>query len=182
VSSDDDLVTRARLYAERAHGAIDQRRKYSGRPYAEHLERVAARVAVATDDAAAIAAAWLHDVVEDTPATHADIEREFGPRVAELVRALTDSDRSVGNRAARKAADRARLAVAPAAAHTVKLADLLDNAEDIAANDPHFARVYVGEMGALLQVLTRGDPALLAEARAVHARLARRRQRGSGPG
>lgn len=173
---DEDLAARARRYAERAHNAIDHRRKYSGRPYTEHLERVAARVAALTDDPAAVAAAWLHDVVEDTPSTHAEIEREFGTRVAELVHALTDVDKAFGNRATRKAEDRARLAEAPALAHTVKLADLLDNAEDIAQNDPHFARVFLGEMAALLEVLTKGDPRLLAEARALHARLAPRRQ------
>lgn len=178
--NDGDLVARARRYAEHAHDAIDHRRKYSGRPYTEHLERVAARVAAVTGDAAAVAAAWLHDVVEDTPATHADIEREFGAHVAALVRALTDVDKSSGNRAARKAADRARLAHAPALVQTVKLADLIDNAEDIATNDPHFARVFLREMEALLAVLTRGDPGLLAEARALHARLAPRRQRAPG--
>ncbi len=169
-----DLVARARRYAERAHNAIDHRRKYSGRPYTEHLERVAARVAEVTGDAEAVAAAWLHDVVEDTPSTHADIEREFGPRVAALVHALTDVDKSFGNRAQRKAADRARLADAPALAQTVKLADVMDNAEDIADNDPHFARVFLREMDALLAVLTHGDATLRAEARAMHARIEQR--------
>ncbi len=172
MSSDDDLVARARRFAERAHNAINHRRKYSGRPYTEHLERVATRVAQVSDDAAAIAAAWLHDVVEDTPTSHTDIEREFGPHVAHLVHALTDVDTSFGNRAARKSADRARLSQAPAAAHTVKLADLMDNAADIAANDPSFARVFLREMAAALAVLTKGDPTLLAEARELHARLA----------
>lgn len=173
MTPDRDLIYRARRFAEHAHNAIDHRRKYSGRPYTEHLERVANRVAQVTDDAAAVAAAWLHDVVEDTPATHDDVEREFGPNVAALVRVLTDAERSVGKRAVRKAVDRARLAVAPAAAQTVKLADLIDNAADIAENDPHFARVFLGEMGALLAVLKDGNPALLAEARALHARLTR---------
>jgi (p)ppGpp synthase/HD superfamily hydrolase len=176
----EDLVARARRYAEHAHNAIDHRRKYSGRPYTEHLERVAARVAEVTGDPVAVAAAWLHDVVEDTPSTHAEIEREFGPRVAELVHALTDVEKDHGNRAARKAADRDRIARAPALAHTVKLADVIDNAEDIAENDPHFARVFLREMEALLEVLTRGDAGLLAEAREMHARLSPRRQRASG--
>jgi (p)ppGpp synthase/HD superfamily hydrolase len=167
-----DLVARARRYAEDAHGALDQRRKYSGRPYAEHLERVAQRVAHVTDDRDAIAAAWLHDVVEDTPATIEDIEREFGPAVAQLVRALTDVDRAQGNRAHRKAIDRERLANAPAVAQTVKLADLLDNAEDIARHDPHFSRVYLREMRALVEVLTQGDATLRAEADELLVRLA----------
>lgn len=168
----DDLVDRARRYAEQAHNAIDHRRKYSGRPYTEHLARVAARVEQVTHDPVAVAAAWLHDVVEDTPSSHAEIEREFGLRVAELVNALTDVDKDFGSRGTRKEADRARLAQAPALAHTVKLADLMDNAVDIARNDPDFARVFLREMGAVLDVLTRGDPQLLAEARTLHARLA----------
>jgi (p)ppGpp synthase/HD superfamily hydrolase len=171
--NDADLVDRARRFAERAHGAIDHQRKYTGQPYTEHLARVAERVARVTSDASAVAAAWLHDVVEDTPATFSDVEHAFGPRVTELVRALTDVDRAFGNRATRKAADRARLAQAPAAAQTVKLADLIDNAVDIAQNDPSFARVFLNEMGALLDVLTKGDAGLLAEARALHARLTR---------
>jgi (p)ppGpp synthase/HD superfamily hydrolase len=175
--SADDLVLRARRFAEEAHGAIGHRRKYSGRPYVEHLERVAARVARATGDPAAIAAAWLHDVVEDTPATHADIEREFGARVAELVRALTDVELEFGSRPARKIADRTRLESAPPPAQTVKLADLIDNAHDIAAHDPNFARVFLREMETMLQVLWLGDAELLAEARAVHAQLVDRLQR-----
>lgn len=178
--SNDDLVARARRFAEQAHDAIGHTRKYSGRPYTEHLERVAARVSQVTDDPAAIAAAWLHDVVEDTPVTHAGIEREFGPAIAALVHAMTDVDKTHGNRATRKAVDRTRLAQAPAAVHTVKLADLMDNAEDIAQHDPHFARIFLKEMDALLEVLTRGDPTLLAEARALHARLARRPQKAPG--
>lgn len=175
--SADDLVERARRYAEHAHGAINHVRKYSGRPYTEHLERVAARVAAVTKDRNAIAAAWLHDVVEDTPTTPEQIEREFGAAVAELVAALTDAPREVGNRARRKAVDRERIANAPAAAHTVKLADLIDNAEDIARHDPHFARVYLREMGALLDVLVRGDATLRTEAARLHARLTSRRPR-----
>jgi (p)ppGpp synthase/HD superfamily hydrolase len=173
----DDLVQRARRYAEQAHGAIGHRRKYSGRPYTEHLERVAARVAAVTGDDEAVAAAWLHDVVEDTPSTHAEIAHEFGPRVAALVRVLTDVEPAFGNRATRKQADRERMAAAPPAAQTVKLADLIDNAEDIGANDPHFARVYLREMAALLDVLTGGDRELLEEARQLHARLSAPRRR-----
>ena len=55
-------------------------------------------MAEVTNDPIAVAAAWLHDVVEDTPSTHADIEREFGPRVAELVHAMTDVEKELGNR------------------------------------------------------------------------------------
>ncbi|RXM22001.1 bifunctional (p)ppGpp synthetase/guanosine-3',5'-bis(diphosphate) 3'-pyrophosphohydrolase, partial [Citrobacter sp. AAK_AS5] len=89
---------------------------------------VATIVASVTDDPEMIAAAWLHDIVEDTPASFLDLEKEFGPRVAELVGELTDVSRpSDGNRATRKSIDRAHLAGASARGKTVKLADLLDN-------------------------------------------------------
>ena len=105
--------------------------------------------------------------------THSEIKRAFGAGVADLVFALTDQKRPGFNRAQRKAIDRERLARAAPSAQTVKLADLIDNAEDIAANDPNFGRVYLREMGELLDVLTKGDQKLLSEARAVHARLRR---------
>ncbi|HID50025.1 MAG TPA: HD domain-containing protein, partial [Chromatiales bacterium] len=114
-----------------------------------------------TDDPETIAAAWLHDVVEDTPATLYDIEREFGPGVARLVDQLTDvSKPGDGNRATRKALDREHLARASARAKTVKLADLAHNCEDICQHDPRFARVFLDEMAALLEVLQEGDPEL----------------------
>ena len=99
-----DLVERASDYATRAHQRIDQRRKYSHQPYQVHLEAVAELVARVSDDEEIIAAAWLHDTVEDTPATLEDIEGQFGQAVAELVEELTDTSKpSDGNRAKRKA-------------------------------------------------------------------------------
>ena len=80
-----DLVVRARNYAAQAHERIDHRRKYSDQPYLVHLEAVAQLVETATDDQEMIAAAWLHDTVEDTPATLEDVEELFGAAVAELV-------------------------------------------------------------------------------------------------
>ena len=165
-----DLVERASDYATRAHQRIDQRRKYSKQPYHVHLEAVAKIVASVTDDPEMIAAAWLHDTVEDTPATLEDIEEHFGQSVAELVEELTDiSKPSDGNRAKRKAIDRSYLAQASARAKTVKLADLIDNCEDITKHDRRFARVYLPEMGALLEVLGDGDEALYRQACALHA-------------
>lgn len=164
-----DLVQRAARYATQAHRRIDHRRKYSGQPYQVHLEAVATLVASVTDDPETIAAAWLHDTVEDTPATLEDIEAEFGPAVAELVEELTDISRpGDGNRAQRKELDRRHLALASPRAKTVKLADLIDNCRDIVGHDPGFARIYLGEMQALLPVLKAGDPELYRQALQVH--------------
>ena len=85
-----DLVERARAYATRAHKRIEHRRKYSNQPYDVHLEAVAKLVATVSDDAETIAAAWLHDTVEDTPATFGDLEREFGRSVRDLVAHLIE--------------------------------------------------------------------------------------------
>jgi hypothetical protein len=165
-----ELVERARAYATRAHKRIEHRRKYSDQPYDVHLEAVAKLVATVSDDAETIAAAWLHDTVEDTPATLGDIEAQFGAVVAELVEELTDvSKPGDGNRARRKEIDRQHLAQASVRAKTVKLADLIDNCRDITRHDPRFARVYLAEMGALLEVLKDGAPSLLQQAQRLHA-------------
>jgi hypothetical protein len=160
-----DLVQRARDFATNAHKRIDHRRKYSKQPYTTHLASVARLVASVTDDAEMIAAAWLHDVVEDTPATLYDVEQHFGAGVAALVENLTDiSKPGDGNRALRKAMDRRHLAAASARAKTVKLADLIDNARDIVKHDPRFAHQFLQEMSALLDVLDDGDAQLYRQA------------------
>lgn len=169
------LVHRAREFATQAHRRIDQRRKYSEQAYEVHLKAVAELVAAVTDDQEMIAAAWLHDTVEDTPATLGDIEHEFGSGVTQLVADLTDVSRpGDGNRAVRKAIDRAHSAQASARAKTVKLADLTDNCRDICRHDVRFARVFVGEMAALLEVLGEGDGRLMKKARATLDKCARR--------
>ncbi len=162
-----ELIERARAFAVERHRRIGHRRKYTDQPYELHLANVARKVAEVTDDPEMIAAAWLHDVVEDTEATLADVERAFGRGVARLVSELTDVSRpGDGNRAQRKAIDRDHLARASARAKTVKLADLIDNCRDICRHDPDFARVYLEEMRALLEVLREGDRRLLREAHA----------------
>ncbi len=167
----NDLIQRAREFATSAHKRIDQRRKYNNRPYDVHLKSVASLVAEVGGDEEMVAAAWLHDTVEDTPATHHDIEDAFGPGIAHLVWELTDiSKPGDGNRGLRKAMDRDHLAQASDRAQTIKLADLIDNARDICKHDPRFARTYLQEMAALLDVLDRGHPELLRRARKLLAR------------
>lgn len=166
-----DLVGRARFFATEAHARIDHRRKYTQQPYDAHLAAVARLVASVCDDAEMIAAAWLHDTVEDTPATIEDIEAEFGKAVARMVAELTDVSRpSDGNRAARKELDRQHLAQASARSKTIKLADLINNCTEITKHDPRFARVFLQEMGALLEVLGDSDAILYRRAQRTHAR------------
>jgi hypothetical protein len=79
-----DLVQRARAYATTAHPRLHPG---AGAPWPfEQLLRDAAEIAAAAGAGAElVAAAWLHDTVDETPATFDDVEREFGARIAELV-------------------------------------------------------------------------------------------------
>lgn len=143
-------------YAIIAHG--NQKRKYTGEPYIVHPVEVANIVRGVTHTPEMIAAAYLHDVVEDTDATIVDIETAFGPTVGRLVWHLTDISRPEdGNRAKRKEMDCRHLAAAPAEAQTIKLADLISNTQSIREHDPDFWRVYRREKLALLAVMTAGD-------------------------
>ena len=163
-----DLESRASAFAIAAHERVDQKRKYTGEPYWHHPAAVAELVRSVPHTEEQIAAAWLHDTVEDTGVTTAEIERQFGTIVAQYVDALTDISRpDDGNRAARKAKDRQHSGGAPAAAKTVKLADLIDNSRSILARDPDFARVYIEEKRLLLPLLRDGDATLWAMANAI---------------
>ena len=157
-----DIVRKAQVYAMAAHAAVGQRRKYTNEPYIVHpaeVAKIVAGVPGSTPDM--VAAAWLHDVVEDTGCTYTDIHMAFGADIAALVGWLTDvSKPEDGNRAHRKAMDREHTAAAPAEAQTIKLADLISNSRSIMAHDPEFARTYLAEKRALLEVMTRGDAGL----------------------
>ena len=163
---DMNIVQKAQVYAMAAHASVKQLRKYTNEPYIVHPGEVASIVASvpgATQEM--VAAAWLHDVVEDTGCTFTDVHMAFGIDITTLVGWLTDvSKPEDGNRARRKAIDREHTAQAPAAAQTVKLADLISNSRSIMAHDPQFAVVYLAEKRLLLEVLTKGDTGLHARA------------------
>lgn len=161
------LEQRALDFARAAHESIDQRRKHTGEPYIVHPIAVAELVKTVPHTPEMIAAALMHDVVEDTPVGLEDIRREFGDPVATLVDWLTDvSKPSDGNRRVRKKLDLDHLAAAPAAAQTIKFADLVDNSRTISAHDPGFWPVYRHEMLDLLAALELGDETLRQLARA----------------
>lgn len=161
-----DIVRKAQVYAMAAHAAVGQKRKYTGEPYIVHPAEVASIVAgVPGSTPDMVAAAWLHDVIEDTGCTYTDIHMAFGADIAELVNWLTDiSKPGDGNRALRKRMDREHTAAAPAEAQTIKLADLISNSRSIMQHDPEFAKTYLEEKRMLLEVMTKGDPGLHAQA------------------
>ena len=163
-----NIVEKARVFATAAHGAVAQLRKYTHEPYIVHPAEVFSIVTTVECSREMMAAAWLHDVVEDTGVTIETIRAEFGEEVAELVGWLTDVSRpEQGNRATRKAIDRAHTAMAPADAQTIKLADLISNCSSIKEHDEAFAKIYFEEKRLLLEVLTKGNPILLERAKAL---------------
>ena len=165
------MIVKAKQFARAAHESIDQRRKYTHEPYIVHPAAVAQMVARVTDDQAMISAAWLHDVVEDTPITLGEIETEFGEDIAMLVSDLTDVSRPCdGSRKSRKHLDWLHTRDASARAKTIKLSDLIHNSQSIQRYDPGFARVYMAEKRALLRVLKEGNPKLYATAASIVAR------------
>ena len=87
-----DKVTKAIEFAARAHDGMS--RKKDPAPYVLHPLEAAVIVGSMTDDQDIISAALLHDVVEDTPLTIEDIEKNFGPRVKALVESETEDKRA----------------------------------------------------------------------------------------
>lgn len=162
------LAYDAMMFAREAHK--NQVRKYTGNPYVDHLAEVAgivSSVAVQGDDWIAqvmIATAWLHDTVEDCDVQLGDIDLLFGIYVFRGVRGLTDNETGK-NRAERKAKSRERLAECDGWIQTIKCADLISNTSSIVKHDPEFAKVYLAEKRALLEVMTKADPRLLKIAR-----------------
>ena len=157
------LIDTARIFATAAHAAVGQKRKYTGEDYIVHPTEVALTVASITDDEVMIAAALLHDVLEDTAVTPDQLKAVVGEEVTELVLWLTDvSKPDDGNRAVRKAIDRQHTAAAPARAKTIKLADLISNTRSIVTHDPGFAKTYMVEKRELLKHMKDAHPGLYA--------------------
>jgi (p)ppGpp synthase/HD superfamily hydrolase len=163
------LVVSAHAFATKAHAGVS--RRWTGEPYIEHCERVAASLAALGFGPDVIGAALLHDVIEDTDCTAAELASAFGATVAALVLEVTKPEKVPGEAAsARKAAVRAHLAASSYEGASIKLADMADNSNNVAEHDPVFAAGYLAEMRQKVWVLGHGHPALLAR---VHANLAK---------
>ena len=131
---DTELLDRAIVFAVRAHAGTERRGK--GFPYIVHPMEAVEIVATMTSDQELLAAAALHDTVEDTDVTLEQIRAEFGERVASFVAAESDephqSRDSVENWRARKQVAIDRLSAASREAKIVALGDKLSNMRAIA--------------------------------------------------
>lgn len=157
------LVKKAYHFAVKAHAGVF--RKWSEEPYVEHPVRVAAALARLGFPEKVVAAALLHDVVEDCPVSEAEIVAEFGAEVAALVMEVTKPviPKESSTRAFRKAEFRKHLAGSSFYGASIKLSDMLDNSKNVAEMNPKFAAIYLPELRSDVAVLGHGHPKLLAK-------------------
>lgn len=141
------MIEEAKALAEKLHEG--QTRKYSGKPYFSHCEDVANLVRHWTDNENYIAAAYLHDTIEDCCGVDYDfIKQQTNEVVAHLVLELTNRSvliHSKKNRAARKKMDIEAIAKSSYIARLIKLCERLCNIKDMSAHDSKFVRVYAKE-------------------------------------
>jgi guanosine-3',5'-bis(diphosphate) 3'-pyrophosphohydrolase len=126
--TNEDLLNRAYVYAMKAHGS---QTRASGDPYFSHPLEVAAILTDLKLDDATIVAALLHDTIEDTEATRAEIDSVFGQEIGALVEGLTKLKRlELVSREAKQAENLRKLLLAisdDVRVLLIKLADRLHN-------------------------------------------------------
>lgn len=157
-------------FATKAHGT--QMRKYTPDPYIVHPIRVMKMCRQYTQQLPVLAAAILHDVLEDTPVTKEEIERFLSDIMSEhevdetigLVIELTDvyvkDAYPKWNRRKRKDKELERLVATSADAQTIKYADIIDNCSEIVSHDPDFAMVFLNECNTVLKDMDKGNKQL----------------------
>ena len=136
-NTDEDLLNRAYVYAMMAHG---EQKRASGDPYFSHPLEVAAILTELKLDDATIVAALLHDTIEDTEATRAEIDQVFGRDIGALVEGLTKLKRlELVSREAKQAENLRKIFLAMARdlrVILIKLADRLHNLRTLGALRP----------------------------------------------
>lgn len=138
----DELEKKAFAWAEQFH----QNQKYGDEPYTKHLQDVVALLkGFGIKNSCVLAAAWLHDAVEDTPLTIETIEEEFGNNVATLVNAVTTEPGK--NRKERNAKTYPKIQAKHEAIY-LKLADRIANVQASIENNTEKLRMYQKEFPA----------------------------------
>lgn len=148
---EQELIDKAKLFAQKSHDG--QKRKYTNEPYFSHCQEVADILLNTEKEATAemVAAAYLHDVLEDTDCTYAKLLSHIGKEVSEMVFELTDLYTTEdGNRAERKKKYREYIWHQDQKVQTIKCCDIISNAKDIWKYDAKFAKVYLPECLELL--------------------------------
>lgn len=166
----NDILTQIKDYADRAHG--DQMRKYSNERYIVHPIRVMETCSKYVSKTEVLAAALLHDVLEDTPVSAKEllsfletlIDKDVAQQTLKLVVELTDVYIKEAyphlNRKQRKEKEVLRIEKTSTDAQTIKYADILDNCKEITAADPHFAPRFLKECMTILKAAPNGNQEL----------------------
>lgn len=170
----NEILEKIKAFADTAHGT--QMRKYSDEKYINHPIRVMETCRHYTNDLVILAAALLHDVLEDTDVTKHELntflssvmDKGMVTLTIHLVDALTDvyvkSEFPDLNRRARRKKEAERMADVNPDAQTIKYADIIDNVVDVARQDTDFALVYIRESKQLLQEINKGNLQLYEKA------------------
>lgn len=157
------LILKAANFARLSHEG--QFRKFSSpkKPYYTHVAAVAGRVAGWATQDEVVAAAFLHDTLEDCPRVTYDLLTiEFGGVVANFVQWLTNPSKgSKEPRAVRKKMDRDHIAATPAVIKHIKLEDRVHNLEELSTSpEKDFIHLYCRESLELIKIVGNTDPNL----------------------
>ncbi|GBQ29757.1 metal dependent phosphohydrolase [Gluconacetobacter sacchari DSM 12717] len=154
-----DLVKRAAIFATSIHAATGRRLRYTNEPFIVHPMRVAELVAGTGARPEVVAAAWLHDVLEDTPVTLGELSTIFGADVASLVDMVTMSPHCLADDLPGPV-DHAQLARASDEAQTICIASLIDNTTQILRHETRRRGLYLHGKREILRGLGKGDAGL----------------------
>ena len=163
------VIRIARAYHFAAERHVSHRRKgEAAEPYINHLTEVAELIALASDgqDPDLLIAAVLHDTVEDTCTTPAELAQTFGADVAALVAEVTD-DKTLPKEV-RKKLQIEHAALASPHAQMIKMADKISNLRSLAASPPaDWSRERITDYGVWAKSVVEGcrqsSPALAAQ-------------------
>lgn len=163
----EKILSAIRDFADQAHNG--QVRKYIPKRYIVHPFRVMSRCRRYTNEFVVLAAALLHDVLEDTPVSRDQLvgflssltDASTAERIVNIVVELTDiytvENFPYLSREQRKAMEAARLEHVSSEAQLIKYADIMDNTNEIVDHDPEFALVYLNECMQFLHKMIKGD-------------------------
>lgn len=166
----EHILEQVRMFADNAHGS--QMRKYTPERYIVHPVRVMETCKQYQSNLPMLAAALLHDVLEDTQVKRDELlyflkntmSHDDALQTLLLVEELTDvyvkADYPNWNRKERKLKELERIKLTSPDAQTIKYADILDNSKEIIANDPGFAVRFLKECLAVLKNADKGNKEL----------------------
>ncbi len=143
-----NIVKKAKKFAKEKHKG--QIRKFSGAPYFAHVKEVSKNLkkykkSHKSDEL--VAAAFLHDTLENTNTTYAELEKKFGKLVASLVKELSNEKEKI-NKIGKKeylAKKMSNPKKTSSWALCIKLSDRMDNLSDLNKTNPDFKKKYVNE-------------------------------------